>query len=1064
MLFMRGGGDLCAGKRNRQMCKSDAMLSIIIPVYNTEKYLPRAITSVLAQTHKEFEVIVVNDGSEGDCDKIVEKYSSRDSRIRLISKAKNEGLFKARVSGVLIAAGEYITFLDSDDHVSIDFYRVMLESAAIHEADIVVGKTVMEHGKRRYVKTLQDNLFTGDVLDAEQIKKSFFGGQGQIHLWHNIWNKIYSKQLWTKCLPYFQRLDQHLVMTEDIAFSFPLLYFAKKMTFVRTECYYYVQHGKSSISLKGMNYARMLKNIQDVATAFMFVDSFLADVGAADYLRNDFNEFRQMYYRMYRNLVFTFLRAKFSPEERALLDSALTAVASDYASEFAHDDSPWSWPADDYFFEQMTTECGAPRLSAIKEQIADPTCEYVSFALFDTLVVKPFLAPQDLFTLLEGKRGDLPPFNEGLHSVRLAAEIEAMAACATQEGNCETITLDDIYRNVALRLGVSKETAEILRKEERKLELRFCRKRETAKELFDFALAMKKKVLIVSDTYLDAELVEAILERNGYAGHKKSFLSSERKVAKKSGALFQVMLDELGVEGGRVCHIGDSLESDCIIPAKFGINAFFFPGPAALMCNAVMESKTNRCLSIGECTYGPIGDTSVLARSIGYRTAQALAANRYFDNPYRNFNQESDFNADPFFIGYYPLAMHHLGLATWIIRKCRTNQYKRIHFLGRDGYLPMKFFEKMAPHFQCETTADLLHGSRRALMPAYFTASADFFDSRMNAQCRSLRTPFDMLKLLNFCTRRISDAEMRKLMAQNGFVSDVAFDRDEEYRRFISFFLDELYDANQHAKARNLLAEYFSDNIDDSDVFFDIGYNGSTPTALSKLSNRQVNMLYVHVGGDEAANAQRRHGFDLDCFYDFTPAMTGSLREHLMSEMVPSCIGFENADGSPLPRIENETRKCQDAMIVEAVQRGALEFLNDYLETFADFIEYLPFRCYEISMPFEAFLRIPKDNDIKIFSASYFNDDLYKRHNIYDAMKARIARLELRFDSQGLSPSIDVIWEFVKNRSWFTQFMVYLFLDRGILERYFSEISTRYSPIPRFFVKIMALLMRLSKK
>ena len=98
------------------------MISVIIPIYNVEKYLTKCIESVINQTYKNLEIILVNDGSTDNSKEIIDKYSSIDSRIKVINK-KNGGLSDARNVGIELAKGEYITFLDSDDWIELNMYE-----------------------------------------------------------------------------------------------------------------------------------------------------------------------------------------------------------------------------------------------------------------------------------------------------------------------------------------------------------------------------------------------------------------------------------------------------------------------------------------------------------------------------------------------------------------------------------------------------------------------------------------------------------------------------------------------------------------------------------------------------------------------------------------------------------------------------------------------------------------------------------------------------------------------------------------------------------------------------
>ena len=113
-------------------------ISIIVPVYNVEKYLNRCMETLLNQTMKNIEVILVDDGSPDNCPAMCDEYKCKDSRIRVIHK-KNGGLGFARNSGIDIAEGEYVAFVDSDDYVTTDMCEKLYAAAKKHNADVVYG-------------------------------------------------------------------------------------------------------------------------------------------------------------------------------------------------------------------------------------------------------------------------------------------------------------------------------------------------------------------------------------------------------------------------------------------------------------------------------------------------------------------------------------------------------------------------------------------------------------------------------------------------------------------------------------------------------------------------------------------------------------------------------------------------------------------------------------------------------------------------------------------------------------------------------------------------------------
>ena len=140
-----------------------AKVSVIIPIYNTEKYLVRCMDSVLGQTLKDIEIILVDDQSPDNAPAQCDKYVKMDSRVRVIHK-KNGGLGLARNSGLEIATGEYVAFLDSDDYVDKRMYELLYRVAVEHNCQMVMSgyNFVDRHGKvRDCTNTMAKGLYEG---------------------------------------------------------------------------------------------------------------------------------------------------------------------------------------------------------------------------------------------------------------------------------------------------------------------------------------------------------------------------------------------------------------------------------------------------------------------------------------------------------------------------------------------------------------------------------------------------------------------------------------------------------------------------------------------------------------------------------------------------------------------------------------------------------------------------------------------------------------------------------------------------------------------------------------
>lgn len=152
------------------------LLSVIVPMYNVEKFLPECVESIRNQTLHDIEIILVDDGSPDRCGEMAEKYAGQDSRVRVVHRA-NGGLGPARNSGMEVACGEYIGFVDSDDWIEPDMYERLYEAAKANDADVAfTGMKTVRHGSTDIVV---ENPFAGRTLcgskEIFELRRGFYG-------------------------------------------------------------------------------------------------------------------------------------------------------------------------------------------------------------------------------------------------------------------------------------------------------------------------------------------------------------------------------------------------------------------------------------------------------------------------------------------------------------------------------------------------------------------------------------------------------------------------------------------------------------------------------------------------------------------------------------------------------------------------------------------------------------------------------------------------------------------------------------------------------------------------
>lgn len=204
-------------------------ISIIIPVYNVEKYLRQCLDSLIGQTLKDIEIICVNDGSKDNSLEILREYKNKDSRIVIIDQI-NQGVSVARNNALKIAKGEYIGFVDSDDWVDADFFEKLYYSAIKNDCDIAVGGIAWNFtsGELDFIdlKFKKSKIFnkTPDKYKITRVAKAAY-----------IWNKIYKKELFEKLKLEFEPG----ICYEDMMFSHIILHESEKLVTVPNTFYHY---------------------------------------------------------------------------------------------------------------------------------------------------------------------------------------------------------------------------------------------------------------------------------------------------------------------------------------------------------------------------------------------------------------------------------------------------------------------------------------------------------------------------------------------------------------------------------------------------------------------------------------------------------------------------------------------------------------------------------------------------------------------------------------------------------------------------------------------------------
>ncbi len=242
---------------NRSFFNCPPKISVIIPVYNVEKFLSKCLDSVINQTMKELEIICINDGSTDYSAKMLEEYAKRDSRIKVVNQ-KNQGLSVVRNNGMKIATGKYISFIDSDDWISPDYYKRMYRAAEEENADIAVSGIMSVHRHYR-LTTLRYNY--KEVSSDYRRKLELCDVPDHCY----VWNKLYKRDSLLKAGVTFKPG----VIYEDVLFTPKILYYMDKLVTVPDVKYYYYRHSNTLVKLQNKKARRDFISVREDSRKFL---------------------------------------------------------------------------------------------------------------------------------------------------------------------------------------------------------------------------------------------------------------------------------------------------------------------------------------------------------------------------------------------------------------------------------------------------------------------------------------------------------------------------------------------------------------------------------------------------------------------------------------------------------------------------------------------------------------------------------------------------------------------------------------------------------------------------
>lgn len=857
------------------------------------------------------------------------------------------------------ASGKYIAFLSKSGEISFDYYRLLVEDMENNESDIVVGQYAISEGNDKYYYNLDPNRHRKTLYRNEVNLDYIMSFEGIPCSVFSINNKIFLKSI-TMCSlkEICETESDSLGQFIDQALLISAYERSNKTTFVDGNSYYFDK--KEEIKIK---YPEILQHSK------LFFELLEKKSTLNKYKLNISNWKR-------KTGVFLCQDARVRSPENVKDICSIFGVKT-YEAINCIDNHFYSvrTKLSDLYYAQERS----------KRTIADPYCKYVSFDLFDTLVSRPFIDPKDLFSFMN------EDFRKSLRTTsfidfkiaRIIAEDEARKKSDYKK----EVTLDEIYEQLSKIYGLTSEQCKKLKTKEKELEIKFCNIRKSTYEFYTLSRYYCKNILITTDMYLPLETISAILEKNGITDCE-IYLSSDKEVTKGTGEMYDLILKDKKKEElnpDQFCHLGDNWFSDFVNSQKRGFNAIHINNKDVFLKGDNPSFPTGdffKNLYVRTNTY--YDGIYALNNFHDLRCILGLVSSKIFDESFISFNQDSDFNADPYYVGYCCLGMQLLGTVRWILNRMGENT-QTIHFVARDGWMVKHAYDLYTEGMENVPKSNYLYISRNALLTIDMNCIDDLYslpDGKIVCERMNISSLLKKMKIV------IKEERYDELVSEykytEHFLSE--FGSRVEFYRFVNDIKLRFEDAFDFETSKQKLRLHFNKIIKEDDILFDIGYSGRAEFALSILLERPVNSLYYHTKSEILGQREKIAGFRNKSLMDWCPNITGVIREHLLMELAPSTLGYSLNDDEIKPIFEEYRLNNPTRIVTEEIQSASLDFIEDVISIFG---YDLNVRDIDLVFPSEYFYTNAKNDDKKILSCLIFEDTLGtgSSFNAYDFWK-----------------------------------------------------------------------------
>lgn len=577
--------------------------------------------------------------------------------------------------------------------------------------------------------------------------------------------------------------------------------------------------------------------------------------------------------------------------------------------------------------------------------------DVVSFDIFDTLVKRCVKMPEDVHKIVAGKFYAETKVQLGEYQkYRIEAEKKARMQCLGEE-----VSLEEIFSHIENIPEIHKKR---LRRIEEETEIEICCPCLEQKKIYQKIREEKNHIILTSDMYLDADIIKKILRKCGYDHYEKLYLSSDYKLCKAKGSLYEAVKRDYPAFRGKILHIGDNIKGDFLAAKRKGIHSCLIDGRKLNLKYWKLNKKTD----------------------FDYEKL-FFYLNHHINSAYHEAER----------IGYEILGPMLLGYCMWLKEKMEEDGIEKIFFLSREGKILQKAFQALYP--ESDIAQCYLYVSRQSLVVPLI-AYAEDFDSMIAVIKIFLHVP--LLKTIRtVCS--LEQEEFCQALSEIGMAEDTKIYEVPSDKKGAVFDIVQKLGKKQFEQQNALVKRYLKENCFTGNIAVaDIGWSGTMQNALSQYTaddNTCIHGYYFgirNVAERTAYQNLHRKGylFDIDKneIFDLMARFTLEVFEMLLLNQEGSVKGYDFKNELVVPILEKTEYGGAEGNFIDSVQNTALGLLRTIGRDDA-FRNYLKVRPEYVMNAYANFAVYPKMKTLHIFDKFHFLDigvkKLIPEHGIF---------------------------------------------------------------------------------